>query len=177
MTLAAAGVLAGFAEIVRRYERQVRALCTKMLGSDGAGDDAAQEVFVDLWRTCPRYDGRGQFRAFLFTAARNRCLKASRQRSPSTLPLDESGEVRSATAAAPDQIEALLAAERRQQMERFISRLPPKLREVIWLRFAAELEYGEIAAIVHRSEEAVRTRVFNGLRRLRDLLGKHRSWR
>ena len=94
MTLAAAGVLAGFAEIVRRYERQVRALCTKMLGSSGAGDDAAQEVFVELWRTCPRYDGRGQFRAFLFTAARNRCRKASRRRSPSTVPLDESGEVR-----------------------------------------------------------------------------------
>ena len=62
-------------------------------------------------------------------------------------------------------------------MERLVSRLPPKLREAIWLRFAAELEYGEIAAIVDRSEEAVRTRVFNGLRRLRDLLGKHRSWR
>ena len=177
MTLAAAGVLTAFGEVVRRYERQVRALCTKMLGSAGGGDDAAQEVFLELWRTCPRYDGRGQFRAFLFTAARNRCLKASRRRSPSTVPLDESGEIRSVIAAAPDQIDALLTAERRQQMDRLVSRLPPKLREVIWLRFAAELEYGEIAAIVHRSEEAVRTRVFNGLRRLRDLLGKQRSWR
>src|SRR5437763_8946262 len=103
MTLAAAGLLPAFAEIVRRYERQVRALCTKMTGSTGAGDDAAQEVFLEIWRACPRYDGRGHFRAFLFTAARNRCLKASRQRPPVTVPFEESGELPVAVAAAPDQ--------------------------------------------------------------------------
>ena len=170
MTLAAAGLLPAFAEIVERYERQVRALCTKMLGSAAVGDDAAQEVFLEVWRACPRYDGRGQFRSFLFTAARNRCLKASRHRSPVTVPIEESGELRVAIAAAPDQVEALLAAERAQQMNRLVSRLPPKLREAIWLRFTAELEYREIAAIVDRSEEAVRSRVFEGLRRLRHLI-------
>ena len=167
MTLAGTGLLPAFAEIVGRYERQVRALCAKMLGSTGAGDDAAQEVFLEVWRACPRYDGRGQFRSFLFTAARNRCLKARRRRSPVTVPLDDSGEARSTVAAVPDQIEALLAAERAQQMNRLVSRLPPKLREAIWLRFSAELEYREIAAILGRSEEAVRSRVFDAVRRLR----------
>ena len=186
MTLAAAGVVSGFREIVRRYERQVRALCTKMLGSAGAGDDVAQEVFLEIWRTCPRYEGRGEFRAFLFTAARNRCLNAGRHRSPRTVPLEQGGEVGATTEPGPDQIEALLAAERRQQMDRLVSRLAPKLRDAIRLRFAAELEYREIAAILNRSEAAVRNRVFKGLRRLRDLIGvaggergpgNHRSWR
>lgn len=170
MTLAAAGLLPAFAEIVARYERQLRALCSKMLGGAAVGDDAAQEVFLDVWRACPRYDGRGQFRSFLFTAARNRCLKASRQRPLVTVPLEESGELPVAVTAAPDQIEALLAAERAEQMNRHVSRLPPKLREAIWLRFTAELEYRDIAAIIGRSEEAVRSRVFEGLRRLRHLI-------
>ncbi|HXJ23810.1 MAG TPA: sigma factor [Polyangia bacterium] len=65
MTLAAAGILSAFGEIVRRYERPVRALCTKMLASAGAGDDAAQDVFLTVWRTCARYEGRGEFRSFL----------------------------------------------------------------------------------------------------------------
>jgi RNA polymerase sigma-70 factor (ECF subfamily) len=150
-----------------------------MLGSSGAGDDAAQEVFLAVWRTCARYDGRGEFRSFLYTAARNRCLNASR-RGVSTAPSQEPGTAAEPAAAAPDQIEALLAAERRQQMDRLVARLPPKLREAIWLRFAGELEYREIAAIVDRSEEAVRSRVFEGLRRLRDLIGRavnDRSWK
>jgi RNA polymerase sigma-70 factor (ECF subfamily) len=185
MTLAAAGMLSAFGEIVRRYEGPVRALCAKML-SGGAGDDAAQEVFLEIWRTCARYEGRGDFRAFLFTAVRHRCLKLTRRRGPLVVALEEkeTGEAQVTLGAAPDQIETILADERRQQMDRLVSRLPPKLREAICLRFAAELEYREIAAIVDRSEETVRSRVFAGLRRLRDLIGggrrghrNDRSWR
>lgn len=174
MTLAATGMLAAFGEIVRRYEHQVRSLCRKMVGSEGPSDDLAQDVFLEVWRTCPRYDGRGQFRSFLFTTARNRCLNATRRRPP-TVPLETTAEAHAASGAAPDQIEALLAAERRQRMDRLVERLSPKLREAIWLRFSAELEYSEIATIVGRSTEAVRTRVCHGLRRLRHLMGGGRG--
>jgi RNA polymerase sigma-70 factor (ECF subfamily) len=170
MTLAGTGMLAAFGELVRRYERPVRSLCRKMLGGDAPADDLAQDVFLEIWRTCARYEGRGQFRSFLFTTARNRCLNATRRRLP-TVPLETAAEAHAAIGAAPDQIEALLAAERQQRLDRFVERLSPKLREAVWLRFGAELEYGEIAAIVDRSTEAVRTRVFHGLRRLRDLMG------
>jgi RNA polymerase sigma-70 factor (ECF subfamily) len=170
MTLAATGMLPAFGEIVARYERQVRSLCRKMLGNHALGDDLAQDVFLEIWRTCARYEGRGQFRSFMFTTARNRCLNATRRRLP-TVPLETATEAHAAIGAAPDQIEAVLAAERRQRMDRLVERLPPKLREAIWLRYGAELEYDEIAAIVDRSTEAVRTRVCHGLRRLRHLMG------
>lgn len=170
MTLAAAGMLAAFGEIVRRYEHQVRSLCRKMLGSEAPGDDLAQDVFLEIWRTCARYDGRGQFRSFLFATARNRCLNSARRRLP-TVPLDTTAEANAASGAAPDQIEALLAAERQQRLDRLVERLSPKLREAVWLRFGAELEYSEIATIVGRSTEAVRTRICHALRRLRHLMG------
>jgi RNA polymerase sigma-70 factor (ECF subfamily) len=169
MTLAATGMLVAFGELVTRYERQVRSLCRKMLGDGAPADDVAQDVFLEIWRTCARYQGRGQFRSFLFTTARNRCLNATRRRLP-TVPLETTAEAHEAIGAAPDQIEALLAAERRQRLDRLIERLPPKLREAVWLRYGAELEYDEIAAIVDRSTEAVRTRVCHGLRRLRRLM-------
>jgi RNA polymerase sigma factor (sigma-70 family) len=88
-----------------------------------------------------------------------------------TVPLETAAEAHAAIGAAPDQIEALLAAERQQRLDRFVERLSPKLREAVWLRFGAELEYGEIATIVGRSTEAVRTRVCHALRRLRHLMG------
>jgi RNA polymerase sigma-70 factor (ECF subfamily) len=156
MTLAAAGLVEAFSELVRRYERPVRGLCGKILGGRAEGDDVAQEVFLELWRTRGRYEERGRFRAFLFTTARNRSLN----------------EAITAHDLAPavEHIDALLAAERRQQLQRLVQRLPPKLRDAIWLRFSAELEYAEIAAIVHRPEETVRSRVFLALKRLRRLI-------
>jgi RNA polymerase sigma-70 factor (ECF subfamily) len=170
MRLCAAGVLEPFTELVTRHEPQVRAFCARMLASPAHGDDVAQEVFLEIWRTRARYQPRGRFRAFLFTAARNRCLRALRDRSraravPGVVtqeapPADTSG-----------QLEALLAAERRQRLRDLIARLPPKLRDAVWLRFAGELGYAEIAAIIRRPEETVRSRVFLGLKRLRQMLG------
>jgi RNA polymerase sigma-70 factor (ECF subfamily) len=168
MRLAAAGMLDAFNELVRRYQDRVRRYCARMLGSTPQGDDVAQELFLEIWRTRARYEEQGQFRALLFTAARNRCLNAARARRALTELGDEAAAVAVATG---DQVDAILAAERRARLERLVGRLPVKLRDVIWLRFTADLDYAEIAAIVKRSEETVRWRVFQGLKRLREMLG------
>ena len=179
MRLAAAGVVEAFSALVRRHQRAVCGLCAKMLGSRDAGDDVAQEVFVEIWRACGRYQGQGQFHGFLFASARNRCLKALRARPSTVGGARGVGGVDGAAPAEPvrlegpvdgQQIDALLAAERRQHLDRLVWRLPPKLRDAIWLRFVADLDYPEIAAIAKRPEETVRGRVFQGLKRLRALL-------
>jgi len=178
MTLAAAGLVEAFSELVRRYERPVRGLCGKILGGRPEGDDVAQEVFLELWRTRGRYEERGRFRAFLFTTARNRCLNEARARATASAADARAGASAIAAhdlAPAVEHIDALLAAERRQQLQRLVQRLPPKLRDAIWLRFSAELEYAEIAAIVHRPEETVRSRVFLALKRLRRLIDAGRE--
>lgn len=176
MTLAAAGMLDAFSELVRRHEQALRRFCARMLGAPDVGDDVAQDVFLEIWRTCGRYEGRGHFRAFAFTTARNRCLNEIRARRA---PADDSAQPPAlAEAGAPasaDQVEELLAAERRQHLDRLVSRLPPKLRDAIWLRYSADLDFAEIAAIVKRSEDTVRGRVFRGLKRLRALLDDARE--
>ena len=168
MRLAAAGVLEAFSELVRRHERPLRAFCARLLGDCGQGDDAAQEVLLEIWRTRGRYQGQGRFRAFLFAAARNRCSKETRSRRPAAA-FDERQLVPRDQVGAVDAVDALLAAERRQRLDRLVRKLPPKLRDAVSLRFWAELEYDEIAEIVRCPEETVRSRVFHGLRRLRKL--------
>jgi RNA polymerase sigma-70 factor (ECF subfamily) len=166
MRLAASGVLSAFEELVKRHQAAVRAFCRRMLGDGAHADDAAQDVFLELWRTSARYEGQGRLRAFLFTCARNRCLKM--RRHTRALPaVDQQGRDLS-----PDQLEALLAVERRRRLDEFVQRLPPKLREAIALRFAAGLDYREIAAVTGAGEETIRSRVFLGVKRLRALLGE-----
>jgi RNA polymerase sigma-70 factor (ECF subfamily) len=165
MQLAAAGMLEAFGEIVRRHHRPLRAFCARMLGNAGHADDAAQDVLLEVWRSCARYEGQGRLRAFLLTCARNRCLRSARDRPPPRELGDQS-------AAAPaDQLDALLAAERRRRIDRALERLAPKLREAIALRFSGGLEYREIADLIGKPEETIRSRVFLGLKRLRAWLG------
>lgn len=170
MRLAAGGLAEAFDELVSRHAGPLRAFCSRMLGNPARGDDAAQEVFVEVWRTRGRYQPQGRFRAFLFTAGRNRCLRAIRDQGPPAAPVPAERENDSSDPAA-SQLDALLEAERRHRVAGHIEQLSPKLREAIWLRFSADLDFDEVARAARCPVETARSRVFLALKRLRKLLG------
>jgi RNA polymerase sigma-70 factor (ECF subfamily) len=74
----------------------------------------------------------------------------------------------------PKQIDQLLLEERRHRVHDALSRLPERMREALVLRYAQELRYDEMAAILRIGESTLRSRVHHGLRLLRDLLEEHR---
>jgi RNA polymerase sigma-70 factor, ECF subfamily len=160
--LASAGVVEAFASLVERYEVKVRSYCTRWCGATGVGEELAQEVFLDLWRARARYEPRGRFVAYLFALARNRC-RTARRADRQELPASDSVEL-----ADPDQLDRILAKERRRRLDQRIADLRPKLREAVMLRYLGGLEYDEMARIVGSSENTVRSRVFLGLAELRE---------
>jgi RNA polymerase sigma-70 factor, ECF subfamily len=165
MQLASAGLDEALALLVRRYQHQVRSYCARRCASWATGDDVAQEVFVELWRGRARYEPRGRFRSYLFTIVQTRTLNAIQRRPreeelPPELPLPG------------DELDALLAAERSRRIQDKLGLLPSRLREAVLLRLCAGLDYDEIAQVLHRTPSAIRSRVFHGVMRLRQLLGK-----
>jgi RNA polymerase sigma-70 factor (ECF subfamily) len=166
MELAAGGVRDAFGELVGRYQERVRAFCRRW--DPERGDDLAQEAFLQLWAARKRYQPRGQLPLYLFTIVRNRCRNARRGwfRRPPLEPL--SPDV--SALASSDQLDAVLERERALRVDRQVAQLPPKLREAVLLRFGEEMSYAEIASIVGAPEATVRSRVFNGLRRLQEEL-------
>jgi RNA polymerase sigma-70 factor, ECF subfamily len=168
MQLASAGVDDAFAQLVRRYAGQVRGYCTRRCGGAAAGDDVAQEVFLQLWRTRGRYEPRAKFRAYLFTIVQTRVLNAVMRR-PCEVELAHDIPL------PGQELDAVLEAERVRRLHQKLSLLPLRLREAVLLRFSAGLDYGEMAEVLERSQSTVRSRVFHGLMRLRKLLGKDRD--
>jgi RNA polymerase sigma-70 factor (ECF subfamily) len=163
MELASAGSTASLGEIVRRHRRHLRAFCASACGDRAAGDDMAQEVFMDLWRARARYKPSGQFRAYLYTLARNRCRTFHRRR-PSAAPPPITEELPAI------QLEAILADERGRRLDTAIAALTPKLRDAVLLRFRAELDYPEVARVLEKSEATVRSRIFLAVKALRQAL-------
>jgi RNA polymerase sigma-70 factor, ECF subfamily len=165
MELVAGGVAPAFAELVRRRQAAVRLFCTRWSGEASVGDELAQEVFLDVWRSRERYKPRGRFAAWLFTLARNRCRSERRSaRRPECLvppaPLQD------------DQLDAILCVERQRRIDERVRQLPAKLREALMLRFNAALEYDEISRIVGAGESTVRSRVFLAVSQLREWAGE-----
>ena len=134
-------------------------------------EDVAGETWIQVVTGLRRFRGGEQdFRAWLFTIARNRAADAgrSRHRRPA-VPLDMTDAAQQLT--APDTADQALEAVSTQAAMDLIKSLPREQAEIIMLRVVAGLDTETVAQLVGRSPGAVRVAAHRGLRRYRDHRG------
>jgi RNA polymerase sigma-70 factor (ECF subfamily) len=174
MTLAAAGQREAFATLVGRHAPRLTEFCIRMTGDRRTGEDVAQDTWLAVWAARARYRADRQLAAFLYTIARNRCRNAlrSRRRRDRVVSDDDATDL---ARTDPSSLDALLERERIRRVHAAALALPDKLREAVLLRFVAGLDYSGLSAAVGRNESTVRSRVFHGLRLMRERLQEGRS--
>lgn len=169
MERAADGDSAAFTALVRRHHERLRAFCSRWCGSAGAGDDVAQECFVEVWRRRALYEPQGKFKEYLFRVAANRC-KNQRRAQERQLGVTTAAVHEPHTDDSGSGPERLVQRERQVRMQAGLCRLPELQREAVLLRYSAELDYADIATLLEAPEATVRSRVFLGLTKLRRFL-------
>lgn len=162
------GLPGAMAEIVRRYQRPLLAAARNRLGDHQAAEDAVQEAFFNTHRWIHTYDSRYSFRTWLWTILLRACSRIAENRSARkwcSQPLDSStGETGpTASAAAVNPLDQLLASENSALLQRLLARLPENQADALRLRFFGELKFDEIAAALECSVSTAKNRVKLGL--------------
>jgi RNA polymerase sigma-70 factor (ECF subfamily) len=148
-----------------------------MLGDELDAEDLAQQVFLRVWKSAPRYEPSAKFTTWLFTIMRNLVFNELRRRKRhATQSLDavpEGGDRPAAqaadhTAKAPDT--TMLDAELQDAIQAAIESLPEVQRMAIVLRRYDEFSYEEIGAILDLSVPAVKSVLFRARTELRERL-------
>lgn len=152
----------------------LRRLAYRLVGDTSVADDVAQETWLAAWRSPPRADRpvRPWLRHVLRNAARFRWRtetnRAAREQTMAALAED----------AAPASDELLARHELQQLLARLVGELAEPYRTAVLLRFAEGLDPAAIAVKLGVPAGTVRSRVNEGLQRLRarldDLHGGHR---
>ena len=119
-------------------------------------DDAFQETFLAALRAYPRLTPDSNLRGWVLTIAHRKALDVHRARRRNPLPVPDIQE-RPAQPAGDGPAD---------HWER-VRALPPRQREVLTLRYAADLTHAEIARALGCSEEAARRAAADGLKTLR----------
>lgn len=142
--------------------------------------DLAQETFLEAIRTRNRYRGEASPLGWVLGIAQNvyrenlryqnRQKRKGEHVSIETWLENEGTDPRS---ASEHPIERSLALERARLFREAISTLPPGQRTCLLLRIDQDLSYREIAELLDISLEAVKARLFQGKKALRDRLGEH----
>lgn len=175
-----AGEEAAFEDLVSYREAEVYRLCLRMLGNQEDALDAAQEVFLRVYRALPRFRGEASFRTWVTGIAINVCRsslgsRAARNRRL-TVSLDaadpETGSalIRSPADPAPDPERAAQGAELRGALEHALASLGPEHREVILLREMQGMEYDELARVLGCALGTVKSRLARARGALREAL-------
>ena len=166
--LAQQGDAAAFATLYEQYAPAIaRYLRRRLGGPDEAVEDLTAEVFVKVYQKLGRYEERGlPFSAWLHRIARNQMVDHVRALSRHVAhPLDAAGEVpERATGRAFGRVLD------RQVLEPALARLTDEQRRVVELRFLEGRSVAETAALLGRTEEAVKKLQARGLANLRRLL-------
>lgn len=155
------------AMLERIYRKSLMRFCAGYLGASEDVQDAVQEIF---WRVLKSEQVPTDFRAWLYKIARNHCLDVlrtrGRKRDAHELPGDSQldGDL-------TGNLTKLIRREQRAHLRRLLAALPVNQREVLRLRYAENLSRAEIAHVLGVPESVVKSRLYEGLERLR----KHTS--
>ncbi len=158
------GDASAFEPIVARYHRVLFSVALRMVGDYEDARDATQNAFVRAYTRLDTYDPTRRFFSWLYRIAINECLNLKRARRPSE-PL---GLALSAADRAPDPVEA---SERHDRVQAALAGLSHEYREVVVLRYFAELSYHGISETLGVPEKTVKSRLFSARQRLAGLLG------
>jgi len=163
---AGAGDQEAFRELVERYQGAVYNLAYRMLGDPDEAEDAAQEIFVRVYRQLARYDAERKFSTWVLAIATNYCIDQLRRRRVQLVPLENIVPWARAREAGPER--EALDREARDEIQVLLRRLPEKYRAVLVLRYWQDLSCAEIGEVLHVPEGTVKTQ----LHRARQALGR-----
>jgi RNA polymerase sigma-70 factor, ECF subfamily len=157
------------AEAYRRHGGAVFGLAKRVLANPTDAEDVTQEVFLRLWNQPDRFDpARGSLRSFLLAQAHGRAVDAVRS-SSSRRAREARDALRTADSPYDMQREVwdLAVAD---QVASAMGELPEEERRAIELAYFDGHTYREVAELLHQPEGTVKSRIRNGMRRMRAVL-------
>lgn len=156
-----------------RHGSRLFALCLRILRDPTEAEELTGDIFLELWRRPERYDPqRGNLLAYLITLTRSRAIDRlrARKRDRRIFVDQDDAAARREAAPAATPLEDVAARECRDRVGRAIATLAPEQRRAIELAFYDGLSHSEIAAALREPLGTVKSRIRNGLVRLRDSL-------
>jgi RNA polymerase sigma-70 factor (ECF subfamily) len=163
---ARAGEASAFRELYAQHHRQVaRQLAFLVPRSDL--EDVLQDVFIEVFRSIRRFEGKSAFTTWLYRVTVHVAMKARRKQTRSRL--DVVDELPEQADERPLPVEVSLSAERQARVEALLEQLSPKKRAVLVMHDLQGVEAHRIAEILDTNVLTVRTRLFYARRELEAL--------
>ena len=177
VALAARSEQSALAELYDRYGRPAYGLALRVLRDESLAEDAVQEAFLTVWRTAARFvPEKGKASTWILTLVHRRAVDVvRREQRRRTDPLERAPE----PAGGDGVEEEAWVRLQRERVQAALSQLPDQQREALELAYYGGFTQSELAERLGQPIGTIKSRMFAGLARLRELLadpGMETSW-
>ncbi|MCM3111061.1 RNA polymerase sigma factor [Lederbergia lenta] len=154
--------------LVKRYYKQIYAFIYRRTGNKDIAYDLTQEVFMKMLKSIHTYKEKAQFKSWLYTLAVNHSNDYFRSKAfQATQMTDELSDSHSSNENVPYIFEK---KERRREIIDAIKSLPEFQSTTILLRFYHDFKIKEIATIMQTNDSTVKSRLRQGMEKLKSTL-------
>ena len=157
-------------EVVDAYSSYVLGMARRVLADSAMAEEVAQDVFVALWRRPGAFDpARGNLQGFLMGVARNKAIDLVRKEETRRRARDNLMAEQEMASEAPSATESI---DERQRVMAALAQLSEPQKEAVVLAYYGGRTYREVSEELGIPEGTAKTRLRDGLARLRGLLGR-----
>jgi RNA polymerase sigma-70 factor (ECF subfamily) len=159
------------AQLYDRYGRVAYGLALRIVRDQALAEDAVQEAFLTVWRTASSFRAdRAKPSTWILTLVHRRAVDVvRREERRRAAPLEGTEEPDERSLAADEEI---ALTDRRRIVQEALRQLPDEQREALELAYYGGLTQSELAERLSVPLGTIKSRMFTGLRRLRDLLAE-----
>lgn len=166
----AGGEQHAFELLYQQLSRPAYGVIRRVVRDRAQSEEVTQEVLLEVWRTATRFDpAKGSAATWVLTIAHRRAI--DRVRSEVAAAGREQKTARAAPGPAEDFTDLMEASLDRLRVQGCVGQLTEVQRESIMLAYYGGYTYRQISALIGVTLAAVKTRIRDGLLRMRDCLG------
>jgi RNA polymerase sigma-70 factor (ECF subfamily) len=173
-----AGDDGAFNYLVDKFRRPMISFMYRMTHNSATAEDLAQEVFLRVYRSRAGYTADAKFTTWLYRIATNLAVNHARdtrhERPEVTVNIDESDEETGLTVDVPDTSmnaeQDILRSERLAAIRKHVEALPERQRLAVLMHKYQNMDYKQIADVLHLSESATKSLLFRAYETLREKL-------